>query len=59
MELAPEERRKWIDPIVIDTEEDAEKFIQALERAAAAPTKNVTVVYQDVVDGDEIKQIFN
>ena len=46
-------------PWVIETEEELDNLIQAMRKVAAAPTKNVTVVYQDVVDGDEIKQIFN
>lgn len=46
-------------PWVIETEEELENLIQAMRKAAAAPTKNVTVVYQDVTDEDEIKQIFN
>lgn len=46
-------------PCVIETGEELENLIQAMRKAAAAPTKNVTVVYRDVTDGDEIKQIFN
>ena len=30
-----------------------------MRKAAAAPTKNVTVVYRNVTDEDKIKQIFN
>lgn len=46
-------------PWVIETEEELENLIQAMRKAAAAPTKNVTVVYRNVTDEDEIKQIFN
>ena len=46
-------------PCVIETEEELENLIQAMRKAVAAPTKNVTVVYRNVTDEDEIKQIFN
>lgn len=46
-------------PWTIETEEELEGLIQGMEKAAAAPTKNVTVAYQDITDKDEIKQIFN
>ena len=59
MELIPEERRKWVNPIVIDTEKDAEMFIQALERAAAAPKKHITIDYKEITDINEIKRIFH
>lgn len=59
MELSKEDKRKWIDPIVIDTEEDAEKFVSALERAAAAQHKEIDVNYREITDATEIKEIFN
>ena len=46
-------------PWVIETEEELENLIQAMRKAAAAPTKNVTVVYRNVTNENEIKQIFN
>lgn len=42
-------------PWTIETEEEFEDLIQGMEKAAAALTKNVTVVYQDVTDENEIK----
>lgn len=33
LELTPEEKKHWVDLIVIDTEEQAENFISALEKA--------------------------
>ena len=39
LKLSPEDKKKWIDPLVIDNQEDAELFMNALERAAAAPYK--------------------
>lgn len=46
-------------PWTIETEEELDNLIQAMRKAAAAPTKNIIVVYQDITDEDEIKQIFN
>lgn len=59
MELTPEEKKHWIDPIIIDNEKDAEVFICALERAAAAPKKYIKVNYREVTDKDEIKKLFS
>lgn len=33
LELTSEEKKHWVDPIVIDTKEQAESFIKALEDA--------------------------
>lgn len=52
-------KNKEDTPLIIETEEELDNLIQAMRKAAAAPTKNVTVVYQDVTDENEIKQIFN
>ena len=49
LELSPEDRKKWIDPLVIDNQEDAELFMDALERAAAAPHKKVDVDYNEII----------
>lgn len=59
MELTSKERQHWIEPIVIDTKEDAGRFVQALEQAAAAPKKKVEVNYKEITDIDEIKRIFH
>ena len=59
LELSPEDRKKWIDPLVVDNQEDAELFINTLERAAAVPHKKVDVDYNEITDLVEIKKIFN
>lgn len=59
MELTPEEKKHWIDPIVIDNKKDAEAFICALEMAAAAPKKHIEVNYREVTNKDEIKKLFS
>lgn len=58
LELSKEDKIKWIDPIYIDTEEEAEMLINALERAAAAPCKNIDVDYKEVTDAIEIRKMF-
>ena len=56
--LSKEEKAKWIDPIYIDTEEKAEILVNALEKAAAAPCKNIDVNYKEVTDAIEIRKMF-
>lgn len=58
LELSKEDKIKWIDPIYIDTEEEAERLINALEKAAAAPCKNIDVDYKEVTDAIEIRKMF-
>ena len=58
LDLSKEDKAKWIDPIYIDTEEEAEMLINALEKAAAAPCKNIDVNYKEVTDTVEIRKIF-
>ena len=53
-----EEKAKWIDPIYIDTEKEAEMLVNALEKAAAAPCKNIDVDYKEVTDAIEIRKMF-
>lgn len=59
LELSPEDRKKWIDPLVVDNQEDAELFINTLERATVAPHKEVDVNYNEITDSIKIKKIFN
>ncbi len=60
LELSPEDRKKWVDPLIVDNQEDAELFIDTLERAAAAtPHKKINVNYKEVTAPVEIKKIFN
>ena len=56
--LSKEEKAKWIDPIYIDTEEEAEMLVNALEEATAAPHKNINVDYKEVTDTVEIRKMF-
>ena len=56
--LSKEEKAKWIDPIYIDTEEEAEMLVNALEKAATAPYKDIEVDYKEVTDAIEIKRMF-
>ena len=58
LELSKEDKAKWIDPIYIDTKEEAEMLINALERAAAASHKNTDVDYKEVTDAIEIRKMF-
>lgn len=58
LELSKEDKIKWIDPIYIDTKEEAEMLINALEKAAAAPCKNIDVDYKEVTDAIEIRKMF-
>lgn len=61
LELSKEDKAKWIDPIYIDTKEEAEMLINALERAAAAAVashKNIDVDYKEVTDAIEIRKMF-
>lgn len=56
--LSKEEKTKWIDPIYIDTEEEAEMLVDAFEKAAAALGKNIDVNYKEVTDAIEIRKMF-
>lgn len=58
LELSKEDKIKWIDPIYINTEEETEMLINALEKAAAAPCKNIDVDYKEVTDAIEIRKLF-
>lgn len=58
LKLSKEDKIKWIDPIYIDTKEEAEMLINALEKAAAAPCKNIDVDYKEVTDAIEIRKMF-
>lgn len=60
LELSKEDKAKWIDPIYIDTKEEAEMLVNALERAAAAAAshKNIDVDYKEVTDTIEIRKMF-
>lgn len=58
LELSKEDKTKWIDPIYIDTKEEAEMLINGLERAAAASHKNIDVDYKEITDAIEIRKMF-
>lgn len=59
LELSKEDKAKWIDPVYIDTEEEADKLIEALEKAAEASVKEINVDYEDVIDKNKIKEMFD
>lgn len=59
LELSKKDKAKWIDPIYIDTEEEANKLVEALEKAAEASVKETNVDYEDVTDKNKIKEMFN
>lgn len=59
LELSKEDKAKWIDPVYIDTEEEADKLIEALEKAAEASVKEINVDYKDVTDKNKIKEMLN
>ena len=58
LELSKEDKAKWVDPVYIDTDEEAEMLVNALEKAAAALCKNIDVNYKEVTDAIEIKRMF-
>ena len=58
LKLTSEEKKHWIDPLIIDTEDELIAFIDALE-TAAAPIKSIYVKYKNVTDKNEIKKIFD
>ena len=59
LKLISEEKKHWIDPLIIDTEDELVAFIDALETAAAAPVKSIYVKYKNVTNENEIKKIFD
>lgn len=59
LELSKEDKAKWIDLVYIDTEEEADKLIEALEKAAEASVKEINVDYENVTDKNKIKEMFD
>lgn len=59
LELSKEDKAKWIDPVYIDTEEEADKLIEALEKAAEASVKETNVDYENIADKNKIKEMFD
>lgn len=59
MDLSKEDKAKWIDPVCIDTEEEANKLIEALEKAAKTSVKETNVDYENVTDKNKIKEMFD
>lgn len=59
LELSREDKAKWIDPIYIDTEEEAERLIEALEEAARTSAREVNVSYKTITDPERIKEMFD
>lgn len=59
LELSKEDKAKWIDPVYIDTEEEADKLVEALEKVAEALVKETNVDYENVTDKNKIKEMFD
>ncbi len=59
LELSDEDKAKWIDPIYINTEEELDRLVAALEKAAEKKQKEIKVDYEEITDPNEIKEMFN
>ena len=58
LELSKEDKVKWIDPLIIDTEEEAAALLDAMEKATAAQRKEIQVKAKEIKDPEEIRKIF-
>lgn len=59
LELSDEDKAKWIDPIYINTEEELDRLVAALEKAAKKKQKEIKVDYEEITDSNKIKEMFN
>lgn len=59
LKLSDEDKVKWIDPIYINTEEELDRLVAALEEAAGKKQKEIKVDYEEITDSNEIKEMFN
>ena len=59
LKLSDEDKAKWIDPIYINTEEELDMLIAALEKAAEKKQKEIKIDYEEITDPNEIKEMFN
>ena len=58
LELSKEDKAKWIDPLITDTEEEAAALLDAMEKAAAAQRKEIQIKAKEVKDPEEIRKMF-
>ena len=59
LKLSDEDKAKWIDPIYINTEEELDRLVAALEKAATKKQKEIKVDYEEITDSNKIKEMFN
>ena len=59
LELSDKDKAKWIDPIYINTEEELDRLVAALEKAAKKKQKEIKVDYEEITDSNKIKEMFN
>lgn len=59
LELSDKDKAKWIDPIYINTEEELDRLVAALEKAATKKQKEIKVDYEEITDSNKIKEMFN
>ena len=59
LELSDKDKAKWIDPIYINTEEELDRLVAALEKAAEKKQKEIKVDYEEITDSNKIKEMFN
>ena len=59
LELSNKDKAKWIDPIYINTEEELDRLVAALEKAATKKQKEIKVDYEEITDSNKIKEMFN
>lgn len=59
LKLSDEDKAKWIDPIYINTEEELDRLVAALEKAAEEKQKEIKVDYEEITDLNKIKEMFD
>ena len=59
LKLSDEDKAKWIDPIYINTEEELDRLVAALEKAAEEKQKGIKIDYEEITDSDKIKEMFD
>ena len=59
LKLSDEDKAKWIDPIYINTEEELDRLVAALEEAAGKKQKEIKVDYEEITDSNKIKEMFD
>ena len=59
LKLSDEDKVKWIDPIYINTEEELDRLVAALEKAAEEKQKGIKIDYEEITDSNKIKEMFD